>query len=314
MSIGDFFRNSLHDHHALAVRHEVSAVTIIEAIKDVMVRSGSPLTAREAYDAIVAQKLYEFHAQDPAQVVLHQIRRHCEGIDFPSADSSKHFKLVGDNRYWPLERVRKAPRRRRSGEKQPRSKLTGVRALENSLRVLQDLHKKYTNLLKEHLSTALRKLAPSSFELFSKSLLETYGFEDMHVTQVSRDGGIDGFGRLRVGLAHLNVAFQCKRWTKGNIQRAEIDRFRGAAQGEYEQGIFFATTSFSPGAIAASVKRGAIPIVLIDLAQIVDLMIDKQFGVQIASLQIPIYALDLAINSPKDNGAQSVGSPLRIDG
>lgn len=53
---------------------------------------------------------------------------------------------------------------------------------------------------------------------------------------------------------------------------------------------------------------------LIDLAQIVDLMIDKQFGVQIASLQIPIYALDLAINSPKDNGAQSVGSPLRIDG
>jgi len=48
----------------------------------------------------------------------------------------------------------------------------------------------------------------------------------------SADGGIDGYGKLKVGLAHLNVAFQCKRWTKGNIQRTEIDKFQDAAQGE----------------------------------------------------------------------------------
>ena len=139
------------------------------------------------------------------------------------------------------------------------------------------------------------ELSPSSFELFAKSLLEVYGFEDTHVTQVTRDGGIDGYGKLRGGLAHLNVAFQCKRWTKANIQRTEIDKFRGAAQGEYEHlgRYFFATTSFSPGAIGASLKRGAIPIVLIDLPQIVKLMIDKKFGVQIVNLQIPTYALDL---------------------
>jgi hypothetical protein len=29
----------------------------------------------------------------------------------------------------------------------------------------------------------------------------------------------------------------------------EIDQFRGAAQGDYEQGVFFATTNFSAGAI-----------------------------------------------------------------
>jgi restriction system protein len=174
------------------------------------------------------------------------------------------------------------------------------------LRALQELHEKYTVLLRERLSAELRKLPPTSFELFAKSLLEVYGFEDTHVTQVTRDGGIDGYGKLRVGLAHLNVAFQCKRWTKSNIQRTEIDKFLGASQGEYEQGIFFATTSFSPGAVGASVKRGAIPIVLIDLAQIVDLMIDKRFGVQIESLQIPTYALDLALTSPKENGKASV--------
>jgi restriction system protein len=135
----------------------------------------------------------------------------------------------------------------------------------------------------------LRRLSPAAFETFARELLRVYGFEDLHVTKVSGDGGIDGYGKLRVGLAHLNVAFQCKRWTKGNIQRTEIDKFRGAAQGDFEQGIFFATTSFSQGAIDASIKRGAVPIVLVDSDGIVDLMIDKRFGVQAENLVIPTY-------------------------
>jgi restriction system protein len=280
-------------------------MTIIEAIKAVMIEHGSPMTAKEAYDAIVTKNLYEFHAQNPSSVVLHQIRRHCEGLDFPSAAASKHFKLVGENKFWPLQHPKKTRRTRGAPNGQPGLGNSGPRSLSASLRSLQELHSKYVVLLKERLHSELRKLPPSSFELFAKSLLEVYGFEDARVTQVSRDGGIDGFGKLRVGLAHLNVAFQCKRWTKSNIQRTEIDKFRGAAQGEYEQGIFFATTSFSPGAISASVKRGAIPIVLIDLAQIVNLMIDKRFGVQIENLQIPTYALDLALTSPKEDEVKS---------
>lgn len=276
-------------------------MTIIEAIKGVMIQHGSPMTAKEAYDAIVAENLYEFHAQNPAHVVLQQIRRHSDGIDFPSAAPSKHFKLVGENRFWPLPKPRKVHVIRSNAKSVGPAELSGSRSLSVSLRALQELHQRYIGLLRERLRMELCKLPPSSFELFAKALLDVYGFEDTHVTQVSRDGGIDGFGKLKVGLAHLNVAFQCKRWTKGNIQRTEIDKFRGAAQGEYEQGIFFATTSFSAGAIDASVKRGAIPIVLIDLAQIVDLMISKQFGVQIENLQIPTYALDLALASPNDD-------------
>lgn len=281
-------------------------MTIIEAIKAVMIQHGSPMTAKAAYDAIIAQKLYTFHAQNPASVVLHQIRRHCEGLDFPSAAPSKHFTLVDENKFWPLQHPKQVRQKRPDSKRKLAVQSNAPRALSASFRDLQELHAKYISLLKGRLSSELRKLPPPSFELFAKSLLEVYGFEDTRVTQVTRDGGIDGFGKLRVGLAHLNVAFQCKRWTKSNIQRTEIDKFRGAAQGEYEQGLFFATTSFSPGAIAASVKRGAIPIVLIDLAQIVDLMIDKRFGIQMESLQIPTYALDLALTSPKDNGTQSL--------
>jgi restriction system protein len=77
-------------------------MTIVEAIKTVMLEAGRPLSAREAYAAIVNKSLYAFQAKDPQHVVLMQIRRHCVGIDFPSASPTKHFQLHGDNQFLPL--------------------------------------------------------------------------------------------------------------------------------------------------------------------------------------------------------------------
>ena len=37
------------------------------------------------------------------------------------------------------------------------------------------------------------------------NLLDVYGFSDLSVTQKSKDGGIDGFGKLKIGLAHMSV-------------------------------------------------------------------------------------------------------------
>jgi restriction system protein len=62
------------------------------------------MTPRDAYRAIVAAKLYEFHAQDPLNVVRKQIRRHSEGIDFAGASSTKHFRQVGDDKFFALDR------------------------------------------------------------------------------------------------------------------------------------------------------------------------------------------------------------------
>lgn len=284
-------------------------MTIINAIKEVMRRKGSPLTAHEAYEAIVAAGLYEFHAQSPEHVVLQQIRRHCQGIDFPTASTTKHFERVGTTGFWPLDKIISVKRpgpspTSRRHEPQPRR----TNSLSTSLAALQALHSEYLRLLRDQLATEVRDLSPSAFEAFSRALLQVYGFENTQVTAVSHDGGIDGHGKLRVGLAYLNVAFQCKRWRKGNIQRPEIDRFRGASQGEFEQGIFFATTSFSHGAIEASVKKGAIPIVLIDLDAIVDLMIQKEFGVQFESILVPPYALDLALRPSDEIAADAAKS------
>jgi restriction system protein len=271
-------------------------MTITEAIKQVMRVKGSPMTAGEAYQAIVDAKLYEFHADNPEHIVRSQIRRHCEGLDFPSAAPTRHFRLVGENRYEPLDEVIRQPRKpRRSKAAAPIAPVRQPHA--SSLRDLQLLHTKYVTELKRKILADLKRMSPVAFELFAKRLLDTYGFHDTKVTQVSGDGGIDGFGKLKVGLANLNVAFQCKRWTKGNIQRPEIDKFRGAAQGDFEQGLFFTTASFSEGAIAASIKRGAVPIILVDGESIVDLMIEKGFGVQVETLSIPSYALDLVLGN-----------------
>jgi len=271
-------------------------MTIIEAVKAVMRQNGEPMTAKQAYEAIVSQNLYQFHAQDPAHVVLMQIRRHSDGIDFPTAAPTKHFQLVGENKFVPLDRPRRISQKRKKPKSENSTIPANSRSLARSLREIQNLHEEYVARLKERVIQDLRRLSPGAFEIFAKELLDVYGFEDTHVTNVSGDGGVDGYGKLKVGLAYLNVAFQCKRWTKGNIHRTEIDKFRGATQGDFEQGIFFATTSFSPGAISASIKKGAVPIVLMDSEAIVGLMLEKQFGIEAENLVIPTYALDLALN------------------
>lgn len=150
---------------------------------------------------------------------------------------------------------------------------------------LVELHEQYEQQFKSNLLDKLHELTPQQFELFAKKLLTAYGFVKMEVTSVNNDGGIDGHGLLKVGLALMAVAFQCKRW-QGNVPRPEVDRFRGAIQGSYEQGIFFTTADFSKGAMEASIKKGAVPIILLNGESIVELMIEKQFGVQRRPLEI----------------------------
>lgn len=76
--------------------------TIILAIKDVMESHGKPMTVQQVYEAIVARNLYSFKASQPAHVVRSQIRRHCLGLDFPTASDLKHFTMRGKNRYYVL--------------------------------------------------------------------------------------------------------------------------------------------------------------------------------------------------------------------
>jgi len=156
---------------------------------------------------------------------------------------------------------------------------------------LVDLYETYELQFRSKLLDRLYELSPPQFEHFAKHLLTAYGFVQVVVTQRSRDGGIDGHGMLKVGIARMAVAFQCKRW-EGNVPRPEVDKFRGAIQGEFEQGVFFTTSDFTKGAMEASIKKGAVPIILLNGESIIDLMVEKEFGVQKQPLQIYEDQLD----------------------
>ena len=253
--------------------------TIIEAIKEILSSDTEFLSITEIYTKIIEKSLYVFHAQDPLSVLRVELRRHSVGIDFPTASAKKYFVYDESTRRFRLLRDDKN-QIKRGGKDQV------------SLRSVRELHHEYVELFQQKILKQLKVLNPYEFEKFCRNLLEVYGFVDLEVTQKSRDGGIDGYGKLKVGLAYMNVAFQCKRWNTGSVSRKEIDAFRDAIQGEYEQGLFFTTSSFTKEAMAYSIKQGAVPVILIDGKMIVDFMIEKQFGIEHENLPIYINALD----------------------
>jgi restriction system protein len=257
--------------------------TIKEAVILVLKEEGKALSSKAIYNKIIEKDYYRFRAENPPNIVLTLIRRHCQGLDFPSASSKKYFQILNDGTYQLFK------------DNQNTTSDTQEILFQSKTEVqneLKNLHIKYTQEFKESILNHLKSIDPEEFESFCKKLLEVYGFKDLYVTQVKKDGGIDGYGKLKVGISYLNVAFQSKRWRSTSVGRTEIDKFRGAIQGDFEQGIFITTSRFSKDALNATTKKGAVPIILIDGSMIVDIMIEKKFGISIENMPIFINALD----------------------
>ena len=58
--------------------------------------TGGPngLTCRELTDEILARKMYSFNTPTPNNIVNHELRKHCEGLNFPSAHPVKYFAIA----------------------------------------------------------------------------------------------------------------------------------------------------------------------------------------------------------------------------
>lgn len=241
------------------------------------------MSAADIYDAIIQAKLYNFKADQPVHIVRNQLRRHCKGLDFASASNTKHFTITLDNKYYLLDET---------ATLEPPANIEPTQRSRDS--ELKRLYQQYVDDFHTRVLNEIQSLDPYQFERFCGNLLTTYGFRDIAVTRKTRDGGIDGYGSLKVGFAYFNVAFQCKR-VKRNLGRPDIDKFRGSIQGQYEQGIFFTTGEFSSDARDNAFRLGAVPIVLLDGSTIVDFMLENRFGIEIDYLPVYSLALDLAI-------------------
>jgi restriction system protein len=167
------------------------------------------------------------------------------------------------------------------------SSLPMVPPSETSLANLEELADGYVAAFERKVLQELLDREPVEFENFAAKLLGAYGFRKISVTKThtAPDGGIDGNGELKVGLATMRAAFQCKRW-QGSVGRPEIDKFRGAIQGQFEHGYFFTTSTFSAEAREASIKSGAVPVFLFDGHEIVQIMIEKGLGITRRPIEI----------------------------
>lgn len=248
------------------------------------------MSVKDIYANIIELDYYRFRAENPQTIVQSEIRRHCEGVDFPTARPDKYYQILTDGRYWIKGVVIPgSPQAVAKLIKQADKEIVGVRDIVEELK---SIHKKHEDAFKVLVLNQLKSIDPKAFEFFSKRLLEVYGFVDVNVTQYSKDGGIDGYGKLKVGMTFLNVAFQCKRWKNKTVGRPDVNQFRGDIQGEYEQGIIFTTSSFSPDALNATIKKGAVPVILIDGPTLIDVMIEKKFGIDYETMPVYINALD----------------------
>lgn len=137
-----------------------------------------------------------------------------------------------------------------------------------------------SNLTSLSLLEVLQSITPTGFEHICKRLLREHGFENVVVTQASRDEGIDGYGTLELNpFVSIKVLFQCKRY-KGTVSRAQVGDFRNAMIGRAEKGIILTTGTFSEDAKREASRDGAPPIELIDGKKLVELFEAVELGVK----------------------------------
>jgi restriction system protein len=131
----------------------------------------------------------------------------------------------------------------------------------------------------DRLLTVLQSMDPTAFERLCQRVLRESGFIEVEVTKRSGDGGIDGYGTIRIsGLISFNVLFQSKRY-KGNIGADVVRDFRGAMVGRADKGLIITTGGFTIEARREATRDGAPPLDLIDGRLLAEKLKELKLGV-----------------------------------
>src|SRR5262249_54960854 len=131
----------------------------------------------------------------------------------------------------------------------------------------------------DRLLTVLQSMDPTAFERLCQRVLRESGFIEVEVTKRSGDGGIDGYGTIRIsGLISFNVLFQSKRY-KANIGADVVRDFRGAMVGRADKGLIITTGGFTIEARREATRDGAPPLDLIDGRLLAEKLKELKLGV-----------------------------------
>lgn len=134
-----------------------------------------------------------------------------------------------------------------------------------------------------------RSISPAQFETLVGELLVAMGFEDVELTSISSDGGIDVRGTLVVSdSVRIRMAVQAKRW-KNNVMKPVVQQVRGSL-GAHEQGLIITTSDFSKGAKAEAKRSDAAPVALMNGERMAALLAEYEIGATIKSYKL--FVLD----------------------
>lgn len=261
-------------------------MTIVDAIQKVLNDSASPLTHKEVYALIIENNYYEFGAKDPISVVRSKIRKHCFGLDFPSASPKKIFVEKGSISGTPLYSIWKGETSGEQSsvvERSSKEKITKEQLPEEIINIKYNEH---VNVIKQQLLDCINSSDPAFFEqLVVKLLLKMgYGWHESLAGKVvggSGDEGIDGIiNEDKLGLEKIYI--QAKRYNSNKVPSSEIREFVGAmALKGARKGVFFSSSSFTDQATSSASKAQGMNITLIDGAQLCDLLVQYGMGVAV---------------------------------
>lgn len=143
---------------------------------------------------------------------------------------------------------------------------------------LADQIARHNYTIRKKLLQRIQDLTAAEFEQLVGRLLTALGFNNVTVTRISKDGGIDVRGMLVVGDAvRMRMAVQAKKWKK-NVQAPEVQKVRGSL-GAHEQGLIITTSDFSAGAVEEASRPDASPVGLMSGQQMIGLLVEHGIGV-----------------------------------
>jgi restriction system protein len=276
----------------------MNKLTIIQAAKTVLASYPEGLTAEEIYNRIIEQKLYEFKAKQPYNILLVTIRRQCYGIDFPSAYPLKHFKynVVDGKTLYSLLGTAKAA---------PVPSKTGTTLEEVSTDLLPEerivkAHEEHIEALRKQLLDSILDEDKSKTEravFFEKLVVDLilslgYGSDEKSgfITGRSHDGGIDGvIHEDKLGLDKIYIQAKCYAQSQ-TVSSKDVQAFVGAMT-NVQKGIFVTSSRFSKDAHKYVEKQQSKYIKLIDGEALTGLMVKHSVGL-ITVKHLPIYKID----------------------
>lgn len=156
---------------------------------------------------------------------------------------------------------------------------------EPAQRIEAEIHRANA-AIDETIRERLRKLDWRTFESkFLTLLLEKLGFQEVEVTQATRDGGVDARVAYRRGIVSARALVSAKHWTAAKVPVAEVRNVRGI-RGNEDTAIIVTSGSFTGEAKdEAEPAAGQRLVYLIDGTQIVNAC--KQHGIGVRKRQLP---------------------------